>query len=546
MLGIYALAESVLVAAISQHINAQEYIKMTELESAIAEIERDLEVERCEAALPRLLALAEGDNPTRTYLYLLCARCYFVARRNAQMEEMLQKARDTAAVGPLESKVRLAINEASLLTSAMRLSESAAKLEFALMHLDEVPKEMRALGFAIRGRNDALLGAYSEAIEYSQEAIALSSKQSSSSAFAHGTMALVFQTMGRLDESEQYGLEQIRILTERGSKNVAGLYAFLADSASSRQDWQRATEYQGLAVSTMQSTAGGASLRHMVLFWMANSELELGNYDKAVEYVEEGLSLSRGVANQATLINAQVLLGHIRLRKGEPELALVVLHASLAEEEQLGDIQRMNLYKALAETYRALDRKAEAFDICWKLWELQIDFDGRTREALLRYHRSLEQKIHEQKTAILNLKATQMERELALTATQLAAQTDLLGRFRDDLREIVRDTDEPNSAIRKVKDKLKALPCEQIDWTKFDAQFTSVHPEFKSKLEEKHPDLTRSEVKICSLSRLKLTSEEIARLLCLSSRSVETHRLNIRRKLGLKTEQNLGAYLAGL
>ncbi len=54
----------------------------------------------------------------------------------------------------------------------------------------------------------------------------------------------------------------------------------------------------------------------------------------------------------------------------------------------------------------------------------------------------------------------------------------MLARFRDDLRRVVREVGEPLNALQKVKEKLKELPCEQIDWTKFEAKFTGAHPEF--------------------------------------------------------------------
>ena len=520
---------------------------MREIEELVGEIERDLDAERCTAALPRLLELCDSDALGLTKVYLLAARCYFVARDSERCTQMLQLAHLKASNGPLEAQARVATIEASLLTTAANIPESEDKLAFVFEHLSEVSDELRSLAFSIRGRNEALSGRYAEAIEYSQEAISLGSPTASSVMFANGTIAWVFQVMGRIDESEEYGLEQIRLLTAKGSTNsVAGLYSFLSSGAASIKQWARAQEYEEKAIELIGATKGRSTLRIVSMILMAENQLELGNFDQALEYGLNGLTLAKEESFIAFELNAQILLGRVHLMKHEYAKALELLQVPLEREAELGDNQRMQLYRELAETYKALDRKAEAFDICWRLWELQTDFDARTREALLRYHRALEQKIHAQKTSILNMKANQMERELALTASQLSAQVDLLGRFRNELREIVRESASNDPTVKKVKDKLKDLPCTQIDWAHFESQFSTVHPDFKSKLEEKHPDLTRSEAKICSLTRLKLTGEEIARLLCLSPRSVETHRFNIRKKFGLKTEQNLGTYLASL
>src|SRR6185295_13851353 len=110
--------------------------------------------------------------------------------------------------------------------------------------------------------------------------------------------------------------------------------------------------------------------------------------------------------------------------------------------------------------------------------------------------------------------------ELASTAMHLAKQTEMLGRFRNDLRGIMRESSDLKSIVNGFKDKLKELPCEAIDWSKFEREFQQSHPDFQSKLTERYPTLSQMEVKICSLLKLKLTSLDIAQLLCLSERTV--------------------------
>jgi DNA-binding CsgD family transcriptional regulator/septum formation topological specificity factor MinE len=147
---------------------------------------------------------------------------------------------------------------------------------------------------------------------------------------------------------------------------------------------------------------------------------------------------------------------------------------------------------------------------------------------------------------VQKIRVEQLEMQLTSQATQLVTQTELLAKFRDELREIVQKYPFTEPGMREVKEKLKELPCKSIDWEKFEAEFKAVHPEFSRKLHEKFPKLTPTEAKICSLLRLNLKSHEIARLFCLSERSVETHRFNIRRKLGMDREKSLSLFLNSL
>ena len=78
---------------------------------------------------------------------------------------------------------------------------------------------------------------------------------------------------------------------------------------------------------------------------------------------------------------------------------------------------------------------------------------------------------------------------------------------------------------------------------KFEEQFDLVHNKFINKLRIKHPDLSVSELKMCTYLKMDLSSKEIAPLLNLSVRGVETLRYRLRKKLDLNREDNLIDYL---
>ncbi len=77
----------------------------------------------------------------------------------------------------------------------------------------------------------------------------------------------------------------------------------------------------------------------------------------------------------------------------------------------------------------------------------------------------------------------------------------------------------------------------------FEFMFQQLHPSFFEKLLARCPAITKSELQICALLRLNLSSKDIARLLCLSLSTVETTRHHIRKKLDLENAVNLGSFL---
>ena len=80
----------------------------------------------------------------------------------------------------------------------------------------------------------------------------------------------------------------------------------------------------------------------------------------------------------------------------------------------------------------------------------------------------------------------------------------------------------------------------------FESQFDTINAGFTSKLLEKHSTLTPKEVRICALMKLNLSSKDIANTLAISQRTVEVHRLQIRKKMRLKQTDNLATKLASI
>jgi PAS domain S-box-containing protein len=144
------------------------------------------------------------------------------------------------------------------------------------------------------------------------------------------------------------------------------------------------------------------------------------------------------------------------------------------------------------------------------------------------------------------------EKELKVKTANLeemnAALRVLLRRMEEEGREL-EDKVKLNiqQMIQPYLEKLKAgdLPARQRKhFERLEENLQEILSPFTRKLLFDHPKLTQSELQIANLIRQGKGSKEIADELALSERTVETHRRNMRNKLGIKDKKtNLRTYL---
>ena len=81
------------------------------------------------------------------------------------------------------------------------------------------------------------------------------------------------------------------------------------------------------------------------------------------------------------------------------------------------------------------------------------------------------------------------------------------------------------------------------NWKLFQENFDLIHKQFFRHLREKYPILTATDLKFCAYLRLNLTTKEIAEITGLSVRGVEGARYRLRKKFGLKENDDLVSFL---
>lgn len=187
-----------------------------------------------------------------------------------------------------------------------------------------------------------------------------------------------------------------------------------------------------------------------------------------------------------------------------------------------------------------------------KLAAQQKKYDEEQKRLQMQHQLELaesEKKIAQLRSEKLLAEVEHKNTELASTAMNLVHKVEILTKIKGDLlhfkesAQLEKGTKEFQKIVKVIDGELNNAQ----EWEQFAVHFDSVHSNYLKKLKEFCPDLSTSELKLAAYLRLNLSTKEIAQLMNISIRGVETSRYRLRKKLGLtKEEANLANFLGDI
>tara|TARA_R110000868_G_scaffold100301_5_gene275904 strand:- start:1486 stop:4275 length:2790 start_codon:yes stop_codon:yes gene_type:complete len=158
----------------------------------------------------------------------------------------------------------------------------------------------------------------------------------------------------------------------------------------------------------------------------------------------------------------------------------------------------------------------------------------------------------ENEKRIVHLKNESLKNEVKLKSKQLANTALALVKKNETLQDIKhelalnKDSFDNQYAFKKILKKVDSSIAHKDEWKVFEYNFNQVHEDFFKSLKAKHDNLTPKDLKICAYIKMNLSNKEIAPLLNVSIRGLETHRYRLKKKLDLENEISLSDYLINL
>lgn len=173
-----------------------------------------------------------------------------------------------------------------------------------------------------------------------------------------------------------------------------------------------------------------------------------------------------------------------------------------------------------------------------------------------RNQKALEHEREKQQQQMMEIKSQNLEMELKLKSHELASSTMNLVRKNDILQEIDEEMSKLSESVRREEPKadithrisnirkgLKKSINNDDNWDKFEESFDLIYDNMMQRLCKEFPELKMSDRRLCAYLRMGLNSKEIASLTNSTTRSIETARYRLRKKLNLASGDNLSDFL---
>jgi tetratricopeptide (TPR) repeat protein len=283
---------------------------------------------------------------------------------------------------------------------------------------------------------------------------------------------------------------------------------------------------------------------------------ETADFENAKRYLLQAFNLGYSSEQIRFLDENYQLLAKVYDSLGLADSSIWILHNYLAFKDSMFEADKVNTIHYMDAFFSMEEKEHEAEIVEQKLKNRTIllslsitSFILVLLLLILIYSRyKLRIRLHAKETEKLSMTIDEKNRELVGKLLN-EGQWDAYKEQRlEDLEQAL--SQENLSTARNVLADIQKHGNHRrpgtFDWENFKVHFEQVHPDFFKNLKKEHNELTVNDLRHCAYIRMNLTTKEIAGLLHVSDRSVQTSRYRIKKKLELDKDIDLTHYIQGI
>lgn len=327
--------------------------------------------------------------------------------------------------------------------------------------------------------------------------------------------------------------------------NIGEVYNDMGNFANAENYFMKA---DSLNLLVNDAQAKGAILGNLAKMYQ-----KTGDLDKSLRYLQKAIDVCYEYANARFQPDNLKLLVEVYKDKGLIDSALwasnVLLdyNDSVFEADRINTIQYLNSYFSMEEKLHKSELVAQQLRnrTIMLSFSIAISILFVLLLVLLFSRYKLKNRLYLQERNKLNLTIDEKNRELVGKILNQSQADEISQNIFYALEKALEEnnTQDTKKILSDIKANIIRNRPGTFDWENFRIHFEQVHPQFFDKLKNTNKELTINDLRHCAYIRMNLATKEIAGMLNVSDRSVQTARYRIKKKLMLSHDIDLSSYL---
>lgn len=282
--------------------------------------------------------------------------------------------------------------------------------------------------------------------------------------------------------------------------------------------------------------------------------LEKARDARAMSHFRRAFRMAVRTGNKNMAVTSLGFMGKTCMYRGQYRSALKFYVRAEKDVAAVADRQtHYQLYEDLATAYEALGEMGDA--LRYRTWYMKLreqvlgaDKLRTVTELSMQAERKSiehERELYRQKVEHLEQEVARITKNLTETGLHLLQKNEAIRHIAQQLQSIAgSEISGQGTILKPLLQQMKEYGGTEEEWNIFEKQFELRYAEYSAKLLRHCPSLSSMERKVCTLLMLNLLSKEIASVLCISPRTVDRHRYNIRKKMNVPFDVNLVTFLS--
>lgn len=365
----------------------------------------------------------------------------------------------------------------------------------------------------------------------------------------YNNLAVLEMNQGNYVEA-QLMLEKFKKQNEsmKDTLNIILAYENLSDLFNKNRDYVSSIQYlrKGLELAkSVKSEYDVASLYTEIgQFFYQNKISE----DSALFYFNKAYQISDKNDFIEIALNNVESLAKISKQKGEFKKALdyfEIVRTLSVKKTELENFQKLRMLESEQEEKKiqlqqSIQQEKREFFLIIGVVVLLLITSIVSLLLLLQNNISKRRKVEKE---LLSKELEIRKKEIKSSTLHIIQNTEMLKNTQRDLEDLKDKSDSDlNPSFRKIINNLKNN-TQVFNKKEFEKLFIEVDGDFYKKLLERHPKLTKNEIRLCAFLKLNLTTKEISSITQQRTQTLVVARHRLRKKLGLEKGESIVVYL---